>query len=91
MAGLVDEMAQTNETQELMQLMHNPMFGHLQAELTKECTHVSIPYTLMSDSSRAGDQAPIDDIDLIVEDATLQVSDSILFLILKSRLICNLK
>ena len=77
MASLVDAMGPAGETRELMQLMHNPMFNELQAELSKECTQVSIPYTLMSDTRGGADQTSMDDVDLVVEDATLQVRYSV--------------
>ena len=79
MAGLVDGVQQgTASSQHLVRLIHNPIFGDLQATLASECSQQSVPFTLVSDQATghsdmvAHEQNDNVAFDLVVEDATLQ-------------------
>lgn len=78
MAGLVGACQGTSDPDILTSLWGNPAFQELQATLIPECRSACIPYSLITEG-RFGDEMNRDGarydtpVDLIVEDATLQV------------------
>ena len=61
-------------SQDLVQLIHNPMFTDLQATLAKDCILQSVPYVLVQGQQQCltEDAPSYCNTDLLIEDATLQ-------------------